>query len=110
MRDARTADEDLAMLLDTETIHNQPAGCLLLSCQARGTRLFSDHSHDARAVQRAFLETAGEEKAKGGSPVQLGNPVALAGMFAAGEIAPVGHEVFLHSQTAVAVMFRPIDH
>lgn len=107
VRDAQTASEDLEMLLDAQTIHGAPAGCLLVTCNGRGTRLFSDPSHDARHVQTAFVEPAAEEKARGGRPLAPGNPIPLAGFFAAGEIGPVGDGVFLHGQTACAVMFRP---
>ena len=106
VRDAQTASEDLEMLLDAQALHGPPAGCLLVTCNGRGTRLFSEQSHDARHVQKAFLEQAAEDRARAGQSVSPGNPIPLAGFFAAGEIGPVGDGVFLHGQTACAVMFR----
>ncbi len=87
VRDGDAATEDLRSLLgDTSPI--PAAGALLFSCNGRGTRLFSDESHDARAVHEAWN-------------------VPLAGFFCAGEIGPVGNRNFLHGHTASVGLFRP---
>jgi small ligand-binding sensory domain FIST len=61
---------------------------LLFTCNGRGTRMFSEPSHDAGCVQS-----------------ELG-PVPLAGFFAAGELGPVGAKNFIHGFTASAVFFE----
>lgn len=112
VRDATTADEDLALLLDAQKLYDRPAAGLLFSCIARGTRLFSRPHHDARAVSRAFAAPPqAEERAKGGTPLRANDPslMPLAGFFAAGEIGPVGPEVGVHGQTAALALFRPRD-
>ena len=100
---------------DVQALHDRPEGVVLFTCNGRGTRLFSEPHHDARAIQRAFAEGSGasapgESKAKGGFPIKEGNGITphvpLMGFFAAGEIGPVGNEVFLHGQTASALVFR----
>lgn len=114
VRDRATASEDLAMLLDGEKLHGRPAGCLLLTCNGRGQKLFSAPNHDASAIVRAFEPPrAGEELARGGTPIEPGShgtPLPLAGCFAAGEIGPVGdaRESFLHGHTACAALFRAL--
>ena len=118
MRDAATADEDLGLLLDMQKLYEPPAGVLLFTCNGRGTRLFEAPHHDAAAIVRAFAPgLAAEEKAKGGKPLGPGKgvewaagngaaSVPLAGFFAAGEIGPIGDEVFLHGHTASVALFR----
>lgn len=106
-RDARTADEDLAMLLDAQAIHGRPLGVLLFTCNGRGTRLFEHPHHDAMSIQRAFADPeAAESRAKGGFEAGVVPLVPLGGFFAAGEIGPVGDGVFLHGHTACAAVFR----
>jgi small ligand-binding sensory domain FIST len=84
VRDAGAADEDLqAMLAPTAG-----DGALLFTCNGRGTRLFGEPDHDARAVRDA-----------------LGTD-AVAGMSCAGELGPVGGRSFLHGFTASVVLFR----
>lgn len=110
VRDAETAHEDLEMLLDIQRLHGPPAGALLFSCNGRGNRLFGKPDHDATAVARAFVRSRpGEETAKPGSQIP-GDPaiLPLAGFFAAGEIGPLGDEVFVHGHTACAAFFRGI--
>lgn len=110
LRDARTAHEDLALLLDAQRLYDPPAGVLLVTCNGRGERFFQQRHHDARAVQQTFTpETPGEVAAKGGTAVDPARlaAVPLAGMHAAGEVGPVGGTSFLHGQTACATLFRP---
>jgi len=89
IRDADTADDDLRELLaDAMDAGAKPAGALLFTCNGRGTRLFTDESHDARCVQAAF------------------DGVPLAGFFAQGELGPVSGKNFLHGFTASMALFE----
>lgn len=108
LRDARTADEDLAMLLDAQQLRDPPLGAMLINCNGRGSRMFDQPHHDAEAVARAFSPNRpGEDLAKGGKPIDAEDPaLPLAGYFAAGEIGPVGDQSYLHGQTAVLALFR----
>jgi small ligand-binding sensory domain FIST len=89
VRDAATASEDLAALLDAQRQGGPAAGGLLVSCNGRGSRLFEAAGHD---VERA-------------AAAMPGTPVA--GFFAAGEFGPVGGRNFLHGHTACFALFRP---
>lgn len=89
VRDSRSADEDLAHLLEESARSTRPRGALLFTCNGRGMTLFNHRHHDARAVADAF-----------GAP-----PVA--GFFAAGEVGPVGARSYLHGFTAVVALFGP---
>jgi small ligand-binding sensory domain FIST len=108
LRDAQTADEDLAMLLDAQQLRDPPVGAVLVTCNGRGTRLFDSPHHDAAAVARAFSPIrAGEDLSKGGLPIDAEAPsIPLAGFFAAGEIGPVGDQSYNHGQSAVVGLFR----
>uniref|UniRef100_A0A7C2K2C5 Histidine kinase n=1 Tax=Schlesneria paludicola TaxID=360056 RepID=A0A7C2K2C5_9PLAN len=88
VRDAETADEDLQHLLEALPKPSSLAGGLLFTCNGRGTRMFSTPDHDAAAIQR-----------------QLG-PLPLAGLFAAGEIGPVGGRNYVHGFTASVALFE----
>lgn len=108
LRDARTADEDLAMVLDAQQLREPPLGGVLITCTGRGSRLFDRPHHDASAVIRAFAPgNAGETAAKIGEEIDPARPMLpLAGFFAAGEIGPVGDQSYLHGQSAVLALFR----
>ncbi len=125
VRDRKTAGEDLAMLLDAQQLHERPAGGVLFTCNGRGTRLFEKPNHDAMMIARAFAPESpaalsGPSRAKMGKEVApqtasrledegqepAPGPMPLAGFFAAGEIGPIGDEVFLHGQTACLALFR----
>jgi len=90
VRDADSADEDLHALLQIDlSAHEQPpAGALLFTCNGRGTRLFAEPHHDARAIR---AETGA---------------LPLAGFFAQGELGPVGGQNFIHGFTASVVLFE----
>jgi small ligand-binding sensory domain FIST len=109
LRDAATAHEDLALLLDAQSLHGPPEGALLVTCNGRGERFFGKQNHDAVAIQRAFMPAqAGPESAKPGRSIgPADHAVPLAGFFAAGEIGPIGRESFLHGYTACLACFRP---
>ncbi len=114
LRDKVTAEEDLAMLLDGQQVHDRPAGALMFTCNGRGRQLFETIGHDSQAFQRAFGGvTPGADMAKGGIGVGGSEeeiaPVPMAGFFAAGEIGPVDGRSFLHGHTASIALFRPVD-
>jgi small ligand-binding sensory domain FIST len=90
VRDAQTADEDLTLMLETQSYGSGAAAALLFSCNGRGTRMFSQTCHDAQAATRAMPAT----------------PVA--GFFAAGELGPVGGKNFIHGHTASFALLRPV--
>lgn len=110
LRDARTADEDLALLLDAQKLRDPPLGGLLVTCNGRGERFFEQPNHDATAVVRAFSPaTPAEQKAKPGmavEPAVSAGAMPVAGFFAAGEIGPVGGESHVHGYTACLTLFR----
>lgn len=83
VRDAHTSDDDLRQLL----AGRQADGALLFTCNGRGRHLFSEPDHDASVLDGVV---------SGG---------AVAGMFCAGELGPVGGRNFLHSFTASMVLF-----
>ncbi len=85
VRDAVSADADLRLLLDG---HDGEAA-LVFTCNGRGMNLFGEAHHDAAVVAESVGTTA------------------VAGMFCAGEIGPVGGRSFLHGFTAVTVIFHP---
>jgi small ligand-binding sensory domain FIST len=87
VRDAASADEDLRESLAGGLAGETATGALLFTCNGRGTHMFTEPDHDARALAEAV-----------GSP-------ALAGFFCGGEIGPVGGRAFLHGFTATAAVF-----
>ena len=93
LRDAATADEDLTQLLAQfeESVPARAVGGLLFTCNGRGTRMFPEPHHDAQAVQS-----------------HLG-PLPLAGMFAQGEMGPVGGKNYIHGFTASLALFMADD-
>jgi len=108
MRDARTAEEDLALLMDAQKLYDPPLGSLLITCNGRGERLFARPHCDAGAVQRAFAPLKGESISAAGRVVDPATdaPIPQAGFFAAGEIGPISGRSFLHGHTACCVLFR----
>lgn len=83
VRDADSADEDLHELLRGV----RGDGALVFTCNGRGARLFGVEGHDAAAV----VDHLGTR--------------AVAGMFCAGELGPVGGRSFLHGFTASVLIF-----
>ncbi|HEV7758015.1 MAG TPA: FIST N-terminal domain-containing protein [Acidimicrobiales bacterium] len=84
VRDAASADEDLRALL----AGRRADGALVFTCNGRGQHLFGTPHHDADLV----------------SDITTGR--AVAGMFCAGEIGPVGRRSFLHGFTACVLLFE----
>lgn len=90
VRDAASAHDDLARLLDRAApAAAGPRGALVFTCNGRGRRLFPGDDHDARLVQE-----------------RLG-PTAAAGFFAQGEIGPIGTRNCLHGFTASIALIGP---
>jgi small ligand-binding sensory domain FIST len=87
VRDAASADEDLRESLAGGLAGETAAGALLFTCNGRGTHMFAEPDHDARALADAVGSSA------------------LAGFFCGGEIGPVGGRAFLHGFTATAAVF-----
>lgn len=88
VRDAASADADLRGLLGQCVGQGpRPTGALVFTCNGRGSHLFSTADHDAATVQ----EVAG--------------PLPLAGLFAAGEIGPIGGKNYVHGFTASVALF-----
>jgi small ligand-binding sensory domain FIST len=87
VRDAASADEDLRVSLAEGLAGESATGALLFTCNGRGSHMFAEPDHDARAVAEAV-----------GSP-------SLAGFFCGGEIGPVGGRAFLHGFTATTAVF-----
>jgi small ligand-binding sensory domain FIST len=90
IRDGETADADLKKLLERHTSQHPrlPAASLLFSCNGRGTRMFSEPHHDASVIQQYL------------------GPLPLAGIFAQGEIGPVGGKNYIHGFTASVALFE----
>ncbi len=89
VQDARTANEDLRLLLEGELLlSNAPRGALMFSCNGRGTHLFQTPNHDIQALGDIL------------------GPIPVAGFFCAGELGPVGGRNFIHGQTVSLALFR----
>jgi len=90
VRDATAADVDLRERMKEfrDADGAEPVeGALLFSCNGRGAHLFGSADHDPQAV-RSGLAARG-----------------VAGIFAAGEIGPVGGRNFVHGFTASILAF-----
>jgi small ligand-binding sensory domain FIST len=90
VRDARTAQEDLEMLLSPQAFDAPAGGAVLIACNGRGRGLYGAPDRDIATLQAA-----------------LGGSVPVAGCFAAGELGPVGERNFLHGHTASIAILRP---
>ncbi len=110
LQDAQTAREDLALLLDGQRLYGRPKGALVVSCNGRGERFFGPGGHDAAAVCHAFDPAPdGPRAAKAGREVDPTSGIPLAGFFAAGEIGPIGDQIFHHGHTAAVALIRDPD-
>lgn len=107
--DPKTAEEDLAMLLDGQRLQDPPTGVLLVSCNGRGRSFFGKPNADASKISRAFTEQASaEQRAKGGVAIDPQNKaLPLAGFHAAGEIGPMAGQTHIHALAVCAMLFRP---
>lgn len=87
VRDAASAGDDLREALVAARGAGPIGGALLFACNGRGRRMFGVPDHDAATLRD-----------------ELGAP-AVAGMFANGELGPVGGQNFLHGFTATMALF-----
>ena len=87
LRDERSASDELRHLLHAAALEKPARAALLFTCNGRGSRLFSENHHDATRIADAFGD------------------IPLAGLFAQGEIGPVGKQNFLHGFTASVALF-----
>ncbi|MFI5044423.1 MAG: FIST N-terminal domain-containing protein [Acidimicrobiales bacterium] len=78
VRDAESADEDLRSMMADRSAN----GALVFTCNGRGSALFGTPDHDAAVIHEALGDAA------------------VAGMFCAGEIGPIGGANFVHGFTA----------
>ncbi len=88
LRDARTAREDLEMMLSPHALFGAPHGALLFSCNGRGTRLYDEPDGDISAITSFF------------------RGLDVAGFFCAGEFGPIGGKNFVHGHTASLALIR----
>lgn len=107
LHDAKTAHEDLSLLLDGQRLYSKPAGAMLISCTSRSHLFFNELGHDAKAITYAFDQRPdGATLAKSGRQVDSSAGIPLTGFFADGEIGPVDGQIFQHGHTAVVGLFR----
>jgi small ligand-binding sensory domain FIST len=87
LRDARTSEEDLELLLHRyqkdSSMTTEAAGALMFACLGRGKGLYGKPDFDSQLFGR-----------------YLSN-IQLSGFFCNGEIGPVGGSTFLHGYTSV---------
>ena len=89
VRDQDSASSDLRSALAlrrTALGGTEPAGALAFSCAGRGSRMFDTPNHDARVLED-----------------ELGCPAV--GIFAGGEIGPVGGRPLMHRFTSTVAVF-----
>lgn len=92
VRDAETSNADLRVLLteQAQALRGKTtAGALMFSCLGRGRGLYGEPDHDSKLV-REFL----------------GADLPIAGLFANGEIGPVGGRTHLHGYTSSVLLIR----
>lgn len=88
LRDRSTAHEDLIETLRYQSeLRPEPFAALMFSCAGRGTSMFKESGHDARAFESAMGD------------------VPLAGFFGNGEIGPVAGVPYLHGYAISAALF-----
>ena len=90
VRDARTAVEDLELLLTPQVVDSRAEAALLFTCNGRGNAFFGQPSRDIGILQGA-----------------LGGGIPVAGCFCAGELGPVGGANHVHGHTASIAIVRP---
>jgi small ligand-binding sensory domain FIST len=88
VRDPETAAADLASLLEGK----RADGALVFTCNGRGSFMFGTANHDAEIIDELLTPTGPRRP-------------AIAGMFAAGELGPVGPKNAVHGFTASLALF-----
>lgn len=89
LRDGRAAAQELESRL-AESLQGRlpPQAALLFACAGRGRSLFGVTGHDSGTLRRMI-------------------DIPVAGMFSAGEIAPIQGATFVHGYTSVFGLIRP---
>ncbi|MBM4218800.1 MAG: hypothetical protein FJ171_04010 [Gammaproteobacteria bacterium] len=89
LRDGATASEELERRLSASLAgHAPPSAAPLFACAGRGKNLFGVSGHDSGTLRRMI-------------------DIPVAGMFSAGEIAPVQGATFVHGYSSVFGLIRP---
>jgi len=89
LRDGRSAAQELgARLAESLQARLQPQAALLFACAGRGRSLFGVTGHDSGMLRRLI-------------------DIPVAGMFSAGEIAPIQGATFVHGYSSVFGLIRP---
>jgi small ligand-binding sensory domain FIST len=89
LRDGRSAAQELeARLAESLQGRLPPQAALLFACAGRGRSLFGVTGHDSGMLRRMI-------------------DIPVAGMFSAGEIAPIQGATFVHGYTSVFGLIRP---
>ncbi len=89
LRDGDAASEELESRLSASLAgHAPPSAALLFACAGRGRNLFGVSGHDSGTLRRMV-------------------DIPVAGMFSAGEIAPVQGATFVHGYSSVFGLIRP---
>jgi small ligand-binding sensory domain FIST len=89
LRDGKTASEELEMRLAASLKGRlPPQAALLFACAGRGQDLFGVSGHDSGTLRRMI-------------------DIPVAGMFSAGEIAPIQGATFVHGYSSVFGLIRP---
>ena len=84
---AANAREELTASAEALARRSTSAGGLMVSCLGRGEALYGEPGVETRALSLAMRR-----------------PLALAGMFCGGQIAPVGSRTFFHTYTTTVAM------
>ena len=90
VRDAKSADEDLRLLLSPRA-GRAIEGAMLFGCNGRGTNMWPQPGHDVGVLRE-----------------MLGD-VPVAGFFCGGEFGPIGGKNFVHGFTASIALFSEPD-
>jgi small ligand-binding sensory domain FIST len=89
LRDGKTASDELETRLAASLDGRlPPQAALLFACAGRGRELFGVSGHDSGTLRRMI-------------------DIPVAGMFAAGEIAPIQGATFVHGYSSVFGLIRP---
>ncbi len=89
LRDGRAASQELeARLGESLAARPRPEAALLFACAGRGRNLFGVTGHDSGTLRRRI-------------------DIPVAGMFSAGEIAPIQGATFLHGYSSAFGLIRP---
>jgi small ligand-binding sensory domain FIST len=89
LRDGKAASEELETRLSAALSGTRPPqAALLFACAARGRNMFGVSGHDSGTLRRMI-------------------DIPVAGMFSAGEIAPIQGATFVHGYSSVFGLIRP---